>query len=1263
MAIVFAGNSITTCPGVTRTLSWSSSGAVPPCGGSGGSGCEFSPSTGGSVPVTLNSGSCTVIYNCANSSGIWGTEDSATLTVVNGSGCCGTGSQVGLTVWNGSTCVAPSYSCSGTAPSGGNFSSRGASTANGTWSYAGSGECTWSCNSGYVQSGNTCVIPSYSCFGTAPSGSGFTSDYAYSANGTWTYAGSGECTWRCNSGYTQSGNTCVENQLPNPNPFNASCTQTGPGAWTINFSYGSVAGADSYPTRIQKYGGSMVTGTGDATSDSFSVSEAGQYDTWVHALKTSTNNWSSGVHYNPVTCVDSAAANSPTGYVDGVSSGVSCGYISGWAFDADVPGQSIEVHIYVDGNGYNLGATSGLRSDVNTAFGIAGLHGYTYQIPGLTPGNHTVDAYGIGINGSGSNDGDNVLLSGSPFSFSCTAPSYTCGGSVPAQSSTCGIPANGTGQNYNLVASCGSTPCSYACWSGYHLDGGVCVANSGTISASPNPCTIASGASTCSSSITWSSNVASASVTVPALFSSSPGGTQSAPWIGVGSTVFTLKDSEGNTLGSVSVNGQCISGTAWNGSVCAPTPCSNGANNPPTCNTCTLPLVWNGISCVVPDACGPQSGTIQPSEPTGSNACSSGSLNSSSPAKDTASNWNWTCGSLACSAQKAGCNVAVDTNYSGPIPANNYNCALTCANGGVDFPTCTPNENCVGSWINNGTCSVSGACGQTGSIQQTYSITQPQSGTGTACPASNGDTRWGSTSCSTAICPTGSFTPGSASCLIPNNTNSCSATVSWLVNNPITSSAVTRDGTGGDFATGHSGTASFSTNYSSQIYRLYNNSTELDSVAVTSDCLSSSARSGGLCIACAYSGCTGHVCNNGANNPPACNQCPANQAWNGSSCIVCSNGGCTGPGGSSVDPDGGLVCNNTSIDVPVCTPKPNQTITANGGTDVMVSYHSTNNATLVWSQGSNHSTYPYSSCSALGPWGNTFPPYSGTGLTTPLIAGTTYSYGYQCTNAGGTTVANADVEVCASIIPVLKKDDISCQDRPNAALSFDDPTGNYTPTGHLILTCDFSDAYVLTRDGLSVDFGPIAIDHFTLNKDINTAGDYVLTCRYTSGDGHTFSHTSNTIKYFTKPTPPEVSLYQTPASVSKGSASVIRWSVKFPNSVQVPERIPACSLTAKAVCIGICKADQTTEQNRINALLLAEQTDANDPDTPRLISNAVNNLVKPISMTVPISEDWYARGKKTINLNKSMDFILNCGSPGDHASSTVRVQVTSSNEG
>lgn len=102
----FAAGTVFTCPGVTRSVSWSSTNTTTgDCTGlvsGGGPGCSLSiqSTNGGPSSVTApTSGTCTGTFTCK------GVTDTATLSVVNSSSCCNTGSQVGLPYWNGSSCT------------------------------------------------------------------------------------------------------------------------------------------------------------------------------------------------------------------------------------------------------------------------------------------------------------------------------------------------------------------------------------------------------------------------------------------------------------------------------------------------------------------------------------------------------------------------------------------------------------------------------------------------------------------------------------------------------------------------------------------------------------------------------------------------------------------------------------------------------------------------------------------------------------------------------------------------------------------------------------------------------------------------------------------------------------------------------------------------------------------------------------------------------------------------------------------------------
>ncbi|MDD2766485.1 MAG: fibronectin type III domain-containing protein [Candidatus Moranbacteria bacterium] len=107
--------------------------------------------------------------------------------------------------------------------------------------------------------------------------------------------------------------------------------------------------------------------------------------------------------------------------------------------------------------------------------------------------------------------------------------------------------------------------------------------------------------------------------------------------------------------------------------------------------------------------------------------------------------------------------VASPAGYTG---SRRWNCNNGTWTQGVY--TCTPPTpvNCVGSWSDTATCSVTGACGQTGVKQQLYTIYTPAANGGTACPFVNGATRWGATSCSTATCPVPTY---SCTGIVPTN--------------------------------------------------------------------------------------------------------------------------------------------------------------------------------------------------------------------------------------------------------------------------------------------------------------------------------------------------------------------------------------------------------------------------------------------------------------------------------------------------------------
>ncbi|MEK7153295.1 MAG: fibronectin type III domain-containing protein, partial [Patescibacteria group bacterium] len=111
------------------------------------------------------------------------------------------------------------FSCTGTTPSNaglcsGDDASLTADTAKTLVSSCGSPKCEYTCNSGYTLSGGSCVPITYSCTGTTPSNANLCSgdDALLTADTAKTLVsscGSPKCEYTCNSGYVLSGGSCM----------------------------------------------------------------------------------------------------------------------------------------------------------------------------------------------------------------------------------------------------------------------------------------------------------------------------------------------------------------------------------------------------------------------------------------------------------------------------------------------------------------------------------------------------------------------------------------------------------------------------------------------------------------------------------------------------------------------------------------------------------------------------------------------------------------------------------------------------------------------------------------------------------------------------------------------------------------------------------------------------------------------------------------------------------------------------------------------
>jgi hypothetical protein len=114
----------------------------------------------------------------------------------------------------------------------------------------------------------------------------------------------------------------------------------------------------------------------------------------------------------------------PIGFFDSVTGSAVNGTVDGWTFDLDSPSTAIGVHAYFyppSGSPTVVtGTTTVTRSDVNSAYGITGTHGFSIPVPkalynGTT---YTVRIYGIAHHDPTGNS--NAEIGASPRTFNYT---------------------------------------------------------------------------------------------------------------------------------------------------------------------------------------------------------------------------------------------------------------------------------------------------------------------------------------------------------------------------------------------------------------------------------------------------------------------------------------------------------------------------------------------------------------------------------------------------------------------------------------------------------------------------------------------------------------------------------------------------------------------------------------------------------------------------------------------------------------------------
>lgn len=276
--------------------------------------------------------------------------------------------------------------------------------------------------------------------------------------------------------------------------------------------------------------------------------------------------------------------------------------VGGWAYDPDASATSIDVHIYRDGPAgtgtYVASCPANLaRPDVNTAFGITGNHGFNCALPSnfWTLGTRSLYIHAIDVNG-----GPNSVIGSSPRSITCTQPP------VPSVSFTANPGTINPGDSATLTwtvsdaTSC--TASGAAAWSGAVSTSGTnsqsvtptvtttyllsCTGLGGTTNRSvtvyvptgsltASPCTIPSGATSCTTTVAWGSADFIGSVVVAqggVSFSTAGSNVGMVRSVTPDTNTFTLEDSGGTFVLTRTATVACDSTSMWAGGACQPAP-------------------------------------------------------------------------------------------------------------------------------------------------------------------------------------------------------------------------------------------------------------------------------------------------------------------------------------------------------------------------------------------------------------------------------------------------------------------------------------------------------------------------------------------------------------------------------------------------------------------------------------------------------------------------------------------------------------------
>ena len=435
---------------------------------------------------------------------------------------------------------------------------------------------------------------------------------------------------------------------------------------------------------------------------------------------------------------------------------------------------------------------------------------------------------------------------------------------------------------FNSAQQLATSNATASCVSGTTWNGTICQGPmSGTLTPAAPSCTIAAGTSTCDVTLTWTTTnpVGTSAVTSSwpsANYQVAAGnsGSTSAPVPFAGRAFYLFNSAQ--QLAASNATASCVSGTAWNGSVCqAPTMSGTLTPASPACtiaagaSTCDVTLTWTTTNPVGTSA-------VTSNWPSANYQVAAGNSGSTSAPVPFAGRVFYLFNSaqqLASSNATASC--AAGTTWNGTVcqgPMTGIllpsvpTCTIAAGASTCDVTLTWSTTNPVGtsqvtsSWPSANIVVATGNGGSTAApvpfAGRTFYLfnSAQQLATSNATASCVSGTTWNGTTCQGPMA--GTLTPASPSCTIAAGASTCDVTLTWATTNPVGTSAVTSNWPSANYqvATGNSGSTSVPVPFAGRTFYLFNSAQQLASSSATASCAAGTTWNGSACQAPTMSG-------------------------------------------------------------------------------------------------------------------------------------------------------------------------------------------------------------------------------------------------------------------------------------------------------------------------------------------------------------------------------------------------------------------------